>query len=73
MPTEFAKTPSQVKALKRATLIAARIERIDVCIAREKGQSPKSKSLVADLKEEREARVAELTFMSFKAKGAKSG
>jgi hypothetical protein len=71
MPTENI-SASQQKALKRATRIAARIDRIDVCLAREKGQSPKSKTLVANLKEEREARQAELKFMSFKAEGAKA-
>ena len=71
MPTTYAKTTAQ----KRADLIAGRIARIDFCIERaEKGPSSnKSKSLIANLTEEREARQAELKFMSFKAKGAARG
>jgi hypothetical protein len=72
MPTENI-SASSLKAKKRAYRIAARIERIDVCLKREKGQTPKSKSLVANLTEEREAREAELKFMAFKAKGAANG
>jgi hypothetical protein len=71
MPTTYAKTTPQ----KRADRIAARIQRIDFCIERaENGPSSnKAKSLIANLTEEREARQAELKFMSFKAKSSARG
>jgi hypothetical protein len=62
----------KTSATRRAYRIAARIDRIAFCLDREKGQTPKSKSLIANLTEEREAREAELKFMAFKAKGEKA-
>jgi hypothetical protein len=64
----------KVSFTQKAIRIAARIDRIDFCLDRaDKGASTaKSKALVANLKEEREARLAELTVMKFKSKGERA-
>jgi archaellum component FlaC len=52
--------------VRRTQRIEERIERVNACLERDKGNKDK----VASLNEEMEALEAELKFMSFKAKSA---